>query len=58
MIFIKVGPWSTINIVGHDKSVSSTVKIISLRKPGEDLPGFIAAKRVGSYGNEATFTVL
>jgi len=48
----------TLTLLIADNGLLLFVKIISLRKPGEDLPGFIAAKRVGSYGNEATFTVL
>lgn len=37
--------------------IKGLIPICCLREPGEDL-AFIAAQRISSYGNEATFTAL
>ncbi|KIM41175.1 hypothetical protein M413DRAFT_39966, partial [Hebeloma cylindrosporum] len=43
------------DVLGGNKGL---IPIDCLREPGEDLPTFIAAKRLSNYGDGETFTVL
>ena len=57
---VKVPPTGSGRGDNEDASGGSKglIPIDCLREPGEDLPASIAAKRVSSYGDEATFTAL